>query len=174
MMARISLAVMFGLLVSTSLCAVAIVQEEEEKQETEAVWFDMDNCAICKNMASMRHDMHKIEWESHMLDDGMITVAKVPDDMKAAMEKAEASIQQTVAKLEQGEQLELCGYCQNYGKLMEMGAKFKEIKTMGVSISVVTSRDKEVVKEIQAMGKKAKIEHDKMIAKIKSPAGEEK
>ena len=173
MMARISLAVMFGLLVSTSLCAVAIVQEEE-KQETEAVWFDMDNCAICKNMASMKHDMHKIEWESHMLDDGMITVAKVPDDMKAAMEKAEAGVQQTVAKLEQGEQLEMCGYCQNYGKLMGMGAKFKDIKTMGVNISVVTSCEPDVVKEIQAMGKRAKIEHDKMNAKAKSHAGDEK
>ena len=75
MMTRISLAVVFGLLVATSLSAVAFVQEDE-KQESEAAWFDMDNCAICKNMASMKHDMHKIKWESHMLDNGMISVAK--------------------------------------------------------------------------------------------------
>ncbi len=39
----------------------------------------------------------------------MISVAKVPDDMKGAMEKAEAGVQATVAKLEQGEQLVMCG-----------------------------------------------------------------
>lgn len=166
-MTRISLALMFGLLVSTSLCAIAVVQEKE-KQETEAIWFDLDNCAICKNMASMKHEMHKIEWESHMLDNGMISIAKVPDDMKDAMKKAEEGVQATVAKMGQGEQLEMCGYCQNYGKLMDMGASFKEIKTMGVNISVVTSSDPDVVKEIQAMGKRAKVEHDKMIARIKS------
>lgn len=166
-MTRISLAVVFGLIVSTSLCAVAVVQEEE-KQEKEAVWFDFDNCAICKNMASMKHDMHKIEWESHMLDNGMISIAKVPDDMADAMKKAEEGVQATVAKLEQGEQLEMCGYCQNYGKLMGLGASFKEIKTMGVNVSVVTSSDPKVVKEIQAMGKRAKAEHDKMLARVKA------
>lgn len=168
MMARISLAVMFGLLVSTTLCAVATVQDEEEKQETEIAWFDMDHCAICKNMAAMKHDMHKIKWESHMLDDGMISIAIVPDDMKDEMKKAEAGVKETVAKLEQGEQLEMCGYCQNYGKLMSLGAKFKEIKTLGVDISIVTSSDPEVVKEIQAMGERAKVEHDKMLEKIKA------
>ena len=167
MMTRISLAVVFGLLVATSLSAVAIVQEKD-KQESEAAWFDMDNCAICKNMASMKKDMHKIKWESHMLDNGMISVAKVPDDMKDAMEEAKAGVEKTVAKLAQGEQLEMCGYCQNYGKLMEMGANFKEIESMGVKISIVTSNDSEVVKAIQEMGKRAKVEHDKMIAKLKS------
>ncbi len=55
---------------------------------------------------------------------------------------------------------------------MSLGAKFKEIKTMGVSISIVTSSDPEVVKEIHAVGKRAKVDHDKMVVKAKSHAGE--
>ena len=103
---RIGLAVVFGLLVSTSLCAPATAQDDE-KQGEEIAWFDMDQCEICKNMASMKHDMHKIQWESHLLDDGMISVSVVPDDMKDTMKKAEAGIEKTVAKLQQGEQLAL-------------------------------------------------------------------
>ena len=165
---RISLAVIFGLLVSTSLCAVATVQDEEKKEKEEIAWFDMDHCEICKNMASMKHDMHKIKWETEMLDDGIITVSVVPDDMKAEMEKAEAGVEKTVARLEQGEQLKMCGFCQNYGKLMALGAKFKDIKTVGVNIGLVTSTDPEVVKEIHAMGKRSKIEHGKMLKKLKT------
>lgn len=164
---RIRVAVIFGLLVSISWCGVATAQDEEQK-EKEIAWFDMDHCEICKNMASMKHSMHKIKWESHELDNGMITVAVVPDDMKEEMAKAEEGVQKTVAKLEQGEQLDMCGYCQNYGKLMGMGAKFKELKTVGVNISIVTSSDPEVVKEIHAMGKQAKIEHEKMLKKLKA------
>lgn len=167
---RISLAVVFGLFVSTTLYAVATVQDDV-KQEKEIAWFDMENCAICKNLASMKHDMHKLEWESHMLEDGMISVVKVPADMKEAMDKADAGVQATVARLEQGEQLEMCGYCQSYGKLMAMGANFKDIKTMGVNINVVTSSDPDVVKEIHAMAKQAKIEHEKMLERIKSGVG---
>ena len=162
---RFCLAVIFGLLVSTSLCSVATAQEEE-KQEKEIAWFDMDHCEICKNMASMKHDMHKIKWETEMLDDGIITVSVVPDDMKAEMEKAEAGVQKTVARLEQGEHLDMCGFCQNYGKLMGMGAKFKTLKMAGVNVDIITSSDQEVVTEIHAMGKKFKGEHEKMLKRI--------
>ena len=171
---RISLAVFFGLLVSTSFCAVATVQDEEEKQEKEIAWFDMDHCEICKNMASMKHSMHRIKWESHLLDDGMITVSIVPDDMKEEMEKAEAGVEKTVAKLQQGERLDMCGFCQSYGKLMFQGAKFKDIKTVGVNISIVTSSDPEVVKEIHAMSKRSKVEHEKMLKKLKTGSKKDK
>jgi len=165
MVRRISLTVIFGLLVSTSLWAVATVQDDE-KQDKEIAWFDMDHCEICKNMASMKDSMHRIKWETHMLDNGMITVSVVPDDMKEEMAKAEAGVEKTVAKLEQGEQLDMCGFCQNYGKLMMLGAKFKELRTVGVNISIVTSSDPEVVKEIHAMGKRSRIEHEKMLKKV--------
>ena len=164
---RIFLAVIFGLMVSIGYSGVALAQDEA-KHESEIAWFDFENCAICKNMASMKHDMHKVKWEMHMLDKGMLSVSIVPDEMKSKMTKAEEGVQKTVAKLEQGEQLTMCGYCQNYGKLMEMGATFKQLKSLGVDISIVTSDDPDVVKEIHAMAKRAKVEHEKMLKKVAS------
>lgn len=163
-----------ALLFAATFWGVSVAQEEghhdDDKahhQSKEIAWFDMEHCEICKNMASMKDQMHKIKWEIHMLENGMVSIAIVPEDMKEEMAKAEQGVMQTVSKLEQGEQLHMCGYCNSYGKLMSMGAKFQKIKSLGVDLSIVTSDDAEVVKEIQAMGKKAKVEHEKMLKRAK-------
>ena len=137
---RISIAVMIGLLFSISLSAVATAQDEDKKKD-EIAWFDMGRCEICKNMVSMKDSMHRLKWDSHMLDNGMITVAVVPADMLEEMVKAEKGVEKTVARLEQGEKLDMCGFCHSYGKLMMLGAKFEEIKSDGVNISIITSSD---------------------------------
>ncbi len=168
---RISFVVLFGFVFSTSICGMVAAQDEkddEKDKEQEIAWFDMDHCEICKNFASMKDSMHRIKWENHLLDDGMISVSIVPDDMKDDMDKANAGIQKTVAKLEQGEQMDMCGHCQYMGKMIMSGAKFKELQTVGVDISIVTSSDPEVVKEIHAFAKQSKIEHEKMLKKIES------
>ncbi len=164
---RINFVVLFGFVFSTSICGAVAAQDEKEKDK-EIAWFDMDHCEICKNFASIKNSMHRIKWENHLLDDGMISVSVVPDDMKEDMAKAEAGIQATVAKLQQGEQLDMCGHCHYMGKMMMSGAKFKALKTVGVDISIVTSSDPEVVKEIHVFAKQSKIEHEKMLKKIKS------
>ena len=164
---RINFVVLFGFVFSTSICGVVAAQDEKDKDK-EIAWFDMDHCEICKNFASMKDSMHRIKWENHLLDDGMISVSVVPDDMKEHMAKAQAGIQATVAKLQQGEQLDMCGHCHFMGKMMMLGAKFKELQTVGVDITIVTSSDSEVVKEIHAFAKQSKTEHEKMLEKLKA------
>lgn len=142
--------------------------QDEKKQDKEIAWFDMDHCEICKNMASMKDDMHKVKWDAHMLDNGMLMVSVVPRKMKKAMAKAEEGVQATVKRLESGESLDMCGFCQSYGGLMAMGADIKDLKTVGVNITLITSSDPEVVKKIQAFGKQSKVEHKKMLAQAKT------
>ncbi len=164
---KLNLVVLFGIVLSTSLCGVVAAQDEKD-QDKEIAWFDMEHCEICKNFASMKHSMHRIKWENNLLDDGMISVSVVPDDLKEDNAKAQAGIQATVAKLQQGEQLDMCGHCHFMGKMMMLGAKFKEIKSVGVDIMIVTSPDPEVVKQIHAFAKQSQTEHEKMLKKIKA------
>ena len=163
---RISLVVLLGFVCSIGVCSTTAAQDDKVKDK-EIAWFDMNDCDICKNFASMKHSMHKIKWENHLLDDGMISVSAMPEDMKDEMDKAKANMQKTIAKLEQGEQVDMCGHCHMMGKMMGLGAKFKQLETVGVEITIVTSSDPEVVKQIHAFAKKSKIEHDKMLEKIK-------
>ena len=164
---KINFALLFGFVISTGILGVVAAQDDKDKdQGKEIAWFDMERCEVCKNFAPMKDTMHRIKWENHMLDNGMISVSVVPEDMKADMAKAQANIQSTVARLTQGEQLDMCGHCQFMGKMMQMGAKFKQLQTVGVDITLVTSSDAEVVKEIQTFAKKSQVEHEKMLKKI--------
>lgn len=166
-------ALMLGFVFSTGLFNEVSAQDEK-KQDKEIAWFDLDHCEICQNMASMKDDMHKIKWDVHMLDNGMLMVSVVPRKMKEAMAKADEGVQATVKKLEAGEQLDMCGFCQTYGELMGMGANIKDLKTVGVNITVITSSDPEVVKKIQAFGKQSKVEHKKMLAQAKTNTSSKK
>jgi hypothetical protein len=159
-----------GIVISTGLFHDVSAQDKE-KQEKGPAWFDMDHCAICKNLASMKNDIPKIKSDTQMLDNGIIMISVVPRKMREAMEQAEKGMQATIEELESGKPLELCGFCQNYGNLMQMGANFKEIETVGVNLTLITSSDPEVVKKIQAFGKQSVVEHDKMVAKIKADSG---
>lgn len=156
-----------GSIISTGLFNDVSAQDKEG-QDQEIAWFDMDQCEICKNMASMKNDMHKVKWGVHNLDNGVLMVSVVPKKMKKGMAEAEKGILATVKKLESGEQLDLCGFCQNYGTLMQLGAQFKDLKTVGGNLSIITSSDPEVVKKIQTFGKQSEVERKKMIAQTKT------
>ena len=160
-------ALMLGFVMSTGLFNNVSAQDQD-KQDKEIAWFDMDHCEICKNMASMKNDMHKIKWDVHMLDNGMLMVSVVPKKMKEGMAKAEKGVEATVKELESGKQLDMCGFCQSYGGLMQMGASIKDLKTVGVDITIITSSDPEVVKKIQAFGEQSKVEHKKMLEQMKT------
>ncbi len=161
--------ILMGLGISLLLAPVFVSSTfaQGEKEQTHTAWFDMDHCAICKNMAENKDMMAKIKWETYMIPDGFLSIAVVPDDMKDAMAKAEKGMEKAIAKLEAGEQLELCGYCSSFGSLLAEGAKKTDLKTVGGDIMMLTSTDPEVVKKIQEHAKKSMAEHKKMMEEMK-------
>ena len=148
-------------LVCTALALVisgsAWAQEENEKP-----YFDMDHCTICKCMSKMKDDMVKIKWETRMIDNGFMTVTLVPDSIKGKWDTCHKSMEDMIKRLDSGEQMELCGFCTDFGSLMEAGAKKQELEAAGVKIMMFTSDDPSVVKKIKAMGEKMVAEHKKM------------
>ena len=120
----------------------------DEQAAQDDPWAEMEKCDICKTMAENKELMQNTTWESHKIDAGALFVMTVPKEMKkdfdACCEKMEAAIQ----KAESGEKMELCGFCQSMGKLMQAGAKMEEVKTARGMIQLITSQDPAVVKMI--------------------------
>lgn len=160
-----------GALIAVGISQFTVAQEQTQtKGEKQIAWYDMEHCELCKNFASMKDQMHRMRCETKVIDDGLIMVAFVPRNMKEAMDAAEKNMEKTVARLTQGEQLPMCGFCQGYGELMELGAKFQNMEVAGNDVTIVTSEDEEVVKKIQEFARQAQSEHEKMMAELKKKA----
>ena len=130
----------------------------------ESSWFDLENCAICKNMSSVKDLMSNIKWENHVIPNGVLSISVIPEKYKEKMETAHEGMEATIERLKSGEAMELCGFCTSYGALMQAGAESTDLKTIGGDISMLTSDDPAVVEKIQAHGQKTIDEFKKMMA----------
>jgi len=154
-MIRTSIVVLaISLLPATALIAQERTIPTGAKKETAIAWFDMENCPICKCMAAEKGLMESIKWETHLIDNGMISITTVPSDKKEAMAKCEKEMKAAIDKVKAGEKMPLCGFCTSYAALIEAGAKEQEIKTETGTVSLMTSDKPEVVKKIQDHAKK--------------------
>ncbi len=152
-----------ALMVSLLMATATIAQDKKDsapKQDkkvipaahvTEAAvpWFDLEHCPICKCMSSQKGLMESMTWETHVVPNGMLSVAVIPADKKDAMAACKKNMMAVIDKVKAGEKMDLCGYCNSYGALEKAGAKKTEIETAAGMISMLTSDDPEVVKKIQ-------------------------
>ena len=144
-----------ALALSLVACFTFSVQAEE--------WFGMETCEICKPMSGHMHLMEVLKWETHMIPNGFLSISVIPAEHKEEMEKVHAEMEKVIARAEEGEQMELCGHCQSWGKLLEAGAQKTELETVGGHITMLTSDDAKVVKKIQAHAQRSLDEFKKMM-----------
>ncbi len=114
----------------------------------EKAWFDIENCAMCKNFAAQEGLMDNVDWETHKISNGMLTVTKIASGYEEKFQKAAMAMQATATELQSGEQMHLCGFCTSYGELMMAGVSSDTIESEIGVIQLVTSNDKAVVKKI--------------------------
>lgn len=131
----------------------------------EQAWFDLENCTFCKHLGAEKGLMDHIEWETHMVANGTLTVALIDPAYKEAFQRAGKNMQDAAAKMGMGgEPPRLCGFCTSYGKLMMAGAVVEEIESAAAHISLVTSSDPGLVKMIQEHGQRTIDEYAKWSA----------
>ena len=110
--------------------------------------------------------MKSMNWETHKIDNGMLSVASVPKDKKSEFDAVHAQMKQNVAQVEadqaQGKAVELCDYCKTMGELLKSGAKKQDIDTATGGICLVTSNDPATVEKIHIAADKAIAEQEKM------------
>src|SRR5919107_528865 len=119
MRAYIPLAVL-GLAVAWSGSVFAEVDHDKMMAE-------MKKCAVCKHLADNPELMKSMVWETHKIDNGMLSLTTVPKKMKKDLdevsEKMHQAIEQVKADSKEGKEVQLCSFCSSMGELMKLGAK---------------------------------------------------
>ena len=139
-------ALVLGLAICLAVSAAAVAQDKQKKADK--TWFDMENFAMCKNISSQPGLMEAMKWEVHKIDNGMLLVANIPENMDGAWKKAMAGMDATKKELESGKQLQLCGFCQAFGKAIQDGAQEENVDGSFSKIQLITSDDPEVIKQL--------------------------
>lgn len=159
--------VSFAFTLVFAMMAATFAFAQDEKTETAAApWFDMENCEICKPMAKHMDLMQNMKWETHLIDNGFVSIAVIPEKAKATMADAKKDMKKQIARAEAGEDIQCCGYCTGLGELLAAGAKKQELETVGGDLFILTSADPEVVAKIHAHAKKTMAEHAKMMKEM--------
>ena len=151
-MKRLSIAVVVAALALVGSAGLITAEETE--------WFDL-SCGICKNMAAEEGLMDNIKWETHLIENGSLSVMQVAKGYQEKMERAHKQMMESSEKLQRGEKMHLCGFCQSYGKLMMSGVKTEEIDSAAGHITLMTSDDAAVVKQIKTHAKRTIDEYEK-------------
>lgn len=159
MLRRITL---FALVVSlTALVAGGVAQAGDTP------WFDMDNCAMCKNVFENTALMENMTWEQLSISKGVVSITTVNAKYVPDYRTAHADMKKLGAKLEKGEKMDLCGSCMALGACMMKGVNEEYVETRTGDIWIITSDNKEVVAELQAWAKRNTEEAMKMMGKKK-------
>jgi hypothetical protein len=145
-------------------------------ETTETAWFDLENCVFCKQLTEDPGLMKNMTWKNYDLTNGVLTVTTVAPEFKESYLKAQKAMMDVGNKMGTGEidfaTADMCGHCQTYGKLMQMGVVFDHVPTDAADIVVMTSNTPETVAEIKAFAKRNEVEMAKMEEQEK--AGETK
>jgi hypothetical protein len=127
---------------------------------------EMKKCAVCKYMAEKPELMQDMDWETHKIENGMLSLITVPKEQKqefdAVNSKMMQAIEQVKADVDEGKEVELCSYCASMGELMRHGAKEQNVKTSSGEIHLLTSDDPATVAKIHELADKAIAEQKKM------------
>jgi len=125
-------------------------------------WFDLENCGFCQSLLEPPDMLQHATWEHHNISNGIVSVSTVEKEYMDQWRVAEVKMEELGKKMQAGEQVKMCNSCMAMGKLMAMGAKWESVHTTHGGVSLMTSDDPEVVKEIHAWGKKTTDELAKM------------
>jgi hypothetical protein len=126
-------------------------------------WFDMANCAMCKNISSHEGLMENITWEQHPISNGVVSVTTVDAKYIESYRSCHADMVETSMKMQQGTPMEMCGSCTELGNCMKKGIGMEYVKTSTGDVWIMTSDKPELVKEIQAWAARNKEEKAKMM-----------
>ena len=136
-------------------------------------WFDMENCAFCKNLSAQPGLMdHLTKWEHHNVKNGSVSITEVDKEYIDAYKKAIMGMEATAKRMQAGEMLPMCGMCEAYGAVMMKGAQSEEVQSGNIFISLMYSDDPEVVNEIHALTDRTNDEIMKMEEMKKTGATE--
>ena len=141
------------------VCVVVVMAQEAEKP-----WFDGQNCAFCKEIASQPGLMEHMRHEYHNVGAGILTVSYIDKEFQDEFKASQVGMQKVVADLQAGKQVPMCQHCEKIGYFMMKGVKMEGIHSADAEIVLYSSTDTTMVKELQEFGARTASELAKMAA----------
>jgi len=130
----------------------------------EPAWWDMANCDFCVNMSSAPGLMDAMQWESHKIADGSISMVQMDEAHLGTFKKACAGMKATQEKAMSGAEIQTCGMCSAMGRAMMAGANVETVDTSNGQIHIMTSDNAEVVEQLHMIVQRNQDEMKKMMA----------
>ena len=129
----------------------------------EKPWCDMKNCDFCNYLMEDPGLLDNMTWDHYDISNGVMSVTTVKPGFGESYRKAQKAMQALGEEMTAGKtDVKMCGMCENYGKLMVLGAKFEAVNADVGDIVLCTSDNPEVVKAIQEHGQRTREEMAKM------------
>lgn len=148
---------------SSKACSTAQTCCKSKACSQQVGWFDAGACDICKPMHAHPELMTSMKWETHKIKNGMLMVATIPAEHQKKFARLCAKIHKQGEELvASGAALSLCGFCDSYGKLKQVGAQEEKIKTDFGSITILSAKDATVVKRIHTHAERCQEESKKL------------
>ncbi len=116
---------------------------------SEQVWGGFDRCGICSDIVADEQLTKGLKTETQLVDNGMVSVTIVPEESKIPMRKAHEKMEAAIGRLQSGESMELCGFCQSMGELAQAGAIIQKYATDSTYIMVITAEDHDTIEKIR-------------------------
>jgi len=143
-----------------TLC-VAVAQEQP--------WFDMKNCAFCKEIDAQPGLMQHMTNEYHNIKGGYLSITHIDPEYQEAFKKAQAGMQKVVADMQStGKMPPMCQHCTKYGEFLHAGAQEQYVHSAFGEIFMMTSSDTAMVTSLQAFSARCGQECEKMKAEMKA------
>ena len=152
-------------MLTVGIAAGTVVWAGHHETRKQAAWFDSEVCEICKPMSVHTELMTSMKWETHTIKDGMLMVAMIPEKHRTKFERLCAKMHKKGEQIAaSGKSVDLCGFCDSFGKLKQAGAKEEMVKTAFGRITLITAQDAATVKKIHKHAKRTQDEAKKMAA----------
>ena len=102
-----------------------------QAMKTKSGWFDMENCAFCKNLVKNPELLNHIQWENHATANGAVSITVVEPAYEAAYAEAMGAMEALGEQMHSGKvdptKVKMCGHCAAYGQLMMAGVNMENV-----------------------------------------------
>jgi hypothetical protein len=143
----------FALLIALSLLTLPALAGDHP-MATESGWFDLENCAFCKNLLTDPELLEHMTWETHRIENGMMYITVVDPGYQKSYVAANKAMEKLGNDMMTGAvnpmQVKMCGSCAEFGQLMMAGVEMENIDGDAADIMLITSTDPQMVAKLHA------------------------
>ena len=124
-------------------------------------WFDYQGCDFCKQWGSDPGLIAHTRDECRNISDGIVWITYVEREYAARFAKVQEAEERVNKELEAGKPLNLCQYCSRISSFGAKGVRIESVEGTDAFITLYTSKDTTIVRQLHEFGTQAIVEEAK-------------